>query len=122
MKRNPRKVRWTKAFRKAHKKDLTVDATLEFEQRRNRPIKYNREKMHKTLLAMQRIAEIREKRERQHHINRLKGDKKRQLQVDLKDLKENLHLVEFPRSLIEAQDRRIKEKNQQQKTHDLNEQ
>ncbi|KAK2086532.1 hypothetical protein P7K49_035957 [Saguinus oedipus] len=39
-KRNPRKVRWTKAFRKAAGKELTVDNSFEFEKRRNEPIKY----------------------------------------------------------------------------------
>ena len=34
-KRNPRKVRWTKAYRKANGKELTCDASLEFEKRRN---------------------------------------------------------------------------------------
>ena len=42
MKRNPRKVRWTKAFRKAAGKEMTVDSTLEFEKRRNVPVRYDR--------------------------------------------------------------------------------
>ena len=42
-KRNPRKARWTKAFRKSAGKELTVDASLEFEKRRNEPVKYNKE-------------------------------------------------------------------------------
>ena len=36
LKRNPagpRKVRWTKAFRKVHGKEMTVDTTLEMEKR-----------------------------------------------------------------------------------------
>uniref|UniRef100_A0A8C4QNX5 Probable ribosome biogenesis protein RLP24 n=1 Tax=Eptatretus burgeri TaxID=7764 RepID=A0A8C4QNX5_EPTBU len=41
-KRNPRRSRWTKAFRKAHAKELTVDTCFEFEKRRNIPIKYDR--------------------------------------------------------------------------------
>jgi large subunit ribosomal protein L24e len=42
MKRNPRKVRWTKAFRKAAGKEMTVDSVFEFEKKRNVPIKYDR--------------------------------------------------------------------------------
>ena len=42
-KRNPRKSRWTKAFRKAAGKDLAVDPSFEFEKRRNVPVKYDRE-------------------------------------------------------------------------------
>ena len=33
MKRNPRKVKWTKAFRRAAGKDMIVDSTLEFEKK-----------------------------------------------------------------------------------------
>jgi hypothetical protein len=36
MKRNPRKVRWTKAYRKLAGKELAEDATFEMERRRNR--------------------------------------------------------------------------------------
>ena len=53
MKRNPRKVRWTKAFRKAAGKEMTVDATLEFEKRRNVPVRYDRDLVTATLGAMQ---------------------------------------------------------------------
>ena len=42
-KRNPRKTKWTKAFRKAAGKELTVDSAFEFEKRRNAPVKYNKE-------------------------------------------------------------------------------
>ena len=42
-KRNPRKSRWTKAFRKAAGKDLAVDPSFEFEKKRNVPVKYNRD-------------------------------------------------------------------------------
>ncbi|GJE87152.1 ribosomal protein L24e family protein [Phanerochaete sordida] len=63
MKRNPRKVRWTKAFRKAAGKEMTVDSTIEFEKRRNVPVRYDRELMQNTVKAMKRIAEIKQKRE-----------------------------------------------------------
>ncbi|KAG8684847.1 ATPase-activating ribosome biosynthesis protein [Ceratobasidium sp. 423] len=64
MKRNPRKVKWTKAFRKAAGKEMTIDSTFEFEKRRNIPVRYNRELVHTTLKAMQRVTEVRAKRER----------------------------------------------------------
>ena len=35
MKRNPRKVAWTKAYRKLAGKELAEDATFELERRRN---------------------------------------------------------------------------------------
>ncbi|CAE7082362.1 unnamed protein product [Rhizoctonia solani] len=64
MKRNPRKVKWTKAFRKAAGKEMTIDSTFEFEKRRNVPVRYNRELVHTTLKAMQRVTEVRARRER----------------------------------------------------------
>ena len=42
-KKNPRKAKWTKAFRKTAGKELAVDPSFEFEKRRNEPVKYNRE-------------------------------------------------------------------------------
>jgi large subunit ribosomal protein L24e len=92
MKRNPRKVKWTKAFRKSAGKEMTVvsssgcwamrmrvftsgrlayqDATLEFEKRRNIPVRYDRDLVSTTLKAMQRIHEIRQKRQNQFIKNR----------------------------------------------------
>ena len=55
MKRNPRKVRWTKAFRKAAGKEMTVDSTLEFEKRRNVPVRYDREPVSYTHLTLPTI-------------------------------------------------------------------
>ncbi|KAF9075220.1 ribosomal protein L24e-domain-containing protein [Rhodocollybia butyracea] len=63
MKRNPRKVRWTKAFRKAAGKEMTIDSTIDFEKRRNVPVRYDRELMQTTIKAMKRIGEIKQKRE-----------------------------------------------------------
>ncbi|KAL9938308.1 hypothetical protein V8E36_002931 [Tilletia maclaganii] len=71
MKRNPRKVRWTKAFRKAAGKEMTVDSTLEFEKRRNVPVRYNRDLMAATLGAMKRIQEIKARRERAFYRARM---------------------------------------------------
>ncbi|CAI5931483.1 unnamed protein product [Closterium sp. NIES-64] len=42
LKRNPRKVRWTKAYRRLHGKDLASDTAFEMERLRNRPERYNR--------------------------------------------------------------------------------
>ena len=78
MKRNPRKVRWTKAFRKAAGKEMTVDSTLEFEKRRNVPVRYNRELVQQTLIAMDRIAEIRARREAAFYRARMARARARQ--------------------------------------------
>lgn len=93
MKRNPRKLGWTKAFRRAHGKEMLVDSTLALQQRRNIPIRYNRELVAKTLDAMSRITEIRRRRERQFYKNRMKGNKAAQLEADRKLVAENQHLL-----------------------------
>jgi large subunit ribosomal protein L24e len=93
MKRNPRKLAWTKAFRRAHGKEMTVDSTLQFAQRRNVPIRYNRELVATTLQAMQRVSEIRARRERQFYKNRMRGNKAAQLEADRKLVAENQHLL-----------------------------
>ena len=61
-KKNPRKLKWTKAYRMAHGKELKNDSVLEFEQRRNVPTRYNRDLMVTTIQAMKKIDEIKLKR------------------------------------------------------------
>ncbi|XP_038072832.1 probable ribosome biogenesis protein RLP24 [Patiria miniata] len=95
-KRNPRKVRWTKAFRKAAGKELAVDNSLEFEKRRNVPVKYSRELWKKTILAMARVEEIKKKRQDQFIINRLKKGKTLRKERDIKEVKESIHLIRSP--------------------------
>ncbi|KAK0828016.1 ATPase-activating ribosome biosynthesis protein [Friedmanniomyces endolithicus] len=93
MKRNPRKLAWTKSFRRAHGKEMTVDSTLQFAQRRNIPVRYNRELVATTLSAMQRVSEIRARRERQFYKNRMRGNKATQMEADRKLVAENRHLL-----------------------------
>lgn len=71
MKRNPRKVRWTKAFRKAAGKEMAIDSTLEFEKRRNVPVKYDRELVQTTISAIDRVAAIKAKREKAFYAARM---------------------------------------------------
>ncbi|KAK9331120.1 ribosomal protein L24e-domain-containing protein [Lipomyces starkeyi] len=93
MKRNPRKVRWTKAFRKAAGKEMVVDSTLTFAARRNVPVRYNRELVAVTLKAMERVAEIRAKRERAFYKNRMRGNRAKQREEDRKLVAENEELL-----------------------------
>ncbi|KAH9063333.1 ribosomal protein L24e-domain-containing protein [Lactarius vividus] len=71
MKRNPRKVRWTKAFRRAAGKEMVIDSTIDFEKRRNIPVRYDRDLMRSTLQAMKRIAEVKKRRENAFWKNRM---------------------------------------------------
>uniref|UniRef100_A0AAQ4RR55 Probable ribosome biogenesis protein RLP24 n=2 Tax=Gasterosteus aculeatus TaxID=69293 RepID=A0AAQ4RR55_GASAC len=95
-KRNPRKTRWTKAFRKAAGKELTVDNSLEFEKRRNIPVKYNRGLWDKTVEAMKRVEEIRRKRQARFIMNRLKKGKQLDKEAAITEVKKNIHLIKAP--------------------------
>jgi len=68
-------MKWTKAFRKNVGKEMTVDTTFEFEKRRNRPVRYNRETMEQTLRAMKRVSEIQHKRQDLFFKMRMKAHK-----------------------------------------------
>lgn len=96
LKRNPRKVRWTKAFRKAHGKELAVDSIFEFERKRHEPAKYDRELMGTTLRAMKRVQSIKSARESRFYDNRMKDRKKKDKILALKDIKTGIDLVKAP--------------------------
>ncbi|KAK3272373.1 ATPase-activating ribosome biosynthesis protein [Cymbomonas tetramitiformis] len=96
MKRNPRKVAWTKAYRRAHGKDLTEDSTFEFERRRNRPEKYNRVTVQKSVQAMKKVLDIRKARADRHWDNRMAGKKKSDTAEARKVLENEIHLVKAP--------------------------
>lgn len=93
MKRNPRKLKWTKAFRKSAGKEMVVDTTLTFAARRHVPTRYSRDLVAKTLTAMQRVEEIRQRRERAFYRNRMAGNKQREREANRKLVAENQHLL-----------------------------
>ncbi len=115
-KKNPRKAKWTKAFRKSAGKELAVDPTFEFEKRRNEPVKYNRELWKQTgknkidlfvthfnryitsscastVTAMQRIEEIKNRRQAQHIYDRWKIAKEIEKQKDIKEVSRGLFVT-----------------------------
>lgn len=96
MRKNPRKIRWTKAYRKAAGKELTVDPSFEFEKRRNVPTKYNRELWTKTIHAVNKINAIKEKRERHFVMERLRKGTDVEIEMDVRDVQNNLALIRSP--------------------------
>lgn len=111
MKRNPRKLRWTKAFRKAAGKEMVVDSTLAFSARRNIPVRYNRDLVSETLRAMGRVEEIRQRRERAFYKNRMRGNKERQKEADRKLVEENPELLRIRE--VEVSRARAKEEEEE---------
>ena len=72
---------------------MVVDSTLTFAARRNVPVRYNRDLVASTLKAMQRVSEIRAKRERVFYRNRMAGNKEREKAANIKLVAENEHLL-----------------------------
>ncbi|TFY83719.1 hypothetical protein EWM64_g300 [Hericium alpestre] len=109
MKRNPRKVRWTKAFRKAAGKEMTIDSTIDFEKRRNVPVRYDRELVQTTIKAMKRIAEIKKKREHAFWKNRMVAsrEKLRTHRKKKADMKPSVKLLE---PMASTSEEKVKEK------------
>lgn len=95
-KKNPRKAKWTKAFRKSAGKELAVDPSFEFEKRRNVPVRYNRELWNKTIDAIKRIEEIKGKRQAQYIFDRQKKAKEIEKQKDIKEVRRDLALIKSP--------------------------
>jgi large subunit ribosomal protein L24e len=98
MKRQPRKLKWTKTSRALRGKEMIVDQNLllgQFAKRRNVPVKYDRNLVAATMKAMERIEEIRAKRERVFTRRRLQGKVQREKKrmEDRKTVIQGEHLI-----------------------------
>ncbi len=104
MKRNPRKVKWTKAYRMLHGKELQADAAFDFERRRNRPVKYNRDVTRATLEAMKSLESIRARRGERFYTNRRRGVEDERRRSVKKQLAQQVHLVQATKLLTSEHD------------------
>ncbi|XP_031365996.1 probable ribosome biogenesis protein RLP24 isoform X2 [Apis dorsata] len=95
-KKNPRKVKWTKAYRKTVGKELAVDPSFEFEKRRNIPIKYNRELWHNAINAMKKVENIKQRRQNLHIMQRLRKGRELEKERDIKEVQRDLSLIKSP--------------------------
>ena len=100
MKRNPRKVKWTKAYRVLHGKDATRDSAFEFERQRNRPQRYDRKVTQRTLRAMKRVEDIRTRRAERFHEMRMSGKEETSRGSDKRELEQQIHLIRAPTSVV----------------------
>jgi large subunit ribosomal protein L24e len=86
-------MRWTKAWRRSHGKELLFDKSLEFEKRREEPVRYNRDLYVKTIQAMKKIETIRLRREKAFIQNRIKEAKKNNKSMIEKELMKHIDLI-----------------------------
>ena len=113
-KKNPRKIRWTKAYRKTHGKELVTDPVYEFEKIRNTPIKYNREIWTDTVQAMDKLAKIRKDREDRFFERRMRRARNNKKKMIISDLIKHKQLVADPK-IREKIDKLSEEREELQK-------
>ncbi|KAL2713094.1 putative ribosome biogenesis protein RLP24 [Vespula squamosa] len=95
-KKNPRKVKWTKAYRKTIGKELAIDPSFEFEKRRNIPLKYNRELWTKTVEVIKKVENIKQKRQNLHIMQRLRQGRTLEQERDIREVQRDLCLIRSP--------------------------
>lgn len=80
-------------------KELSVDPSFEFEKRRNVPVKYDRELWTKTVAAIKKINEIRERREKHFVMERLRKGTQREIHNDVRNVQKNISLIRAPEGI-----------------------
>ncbi|KAJ1610068.1 60S ribosomal protein L24 [Cryptosporidium canis] len=96
MKHNPRKSKWTKAYRKTNGKEMIMDTTFEFEKKRNCPVRYDRELYIKTIKAMKLVDKIKESRKERFYKTRLMKQQQAQKTLVDKETERNATLLRGP--------------------------
>ena len=92
-KKNPRKVAWTKTYRKIRGKEMSNDTTFDFEQRRNRPIKYDRNVTGATIHAIQTISQIQSQRQQRYFETRQQDSKQIQKVQARAEIEQSIELL-----------------------------
>lgn len=95
-KKNPRKVKWTKAYRKTVGKELSIDPSFEFEKRRHVPVKYDRQTWNKAVEAMKKVEAIKQKRQNAYIMQRLRKGRELENERDIKEVQRDLSLIRSP--------------------------
>jgi len=95
-KKNPRRVRWTKAYRKTIGKELAIDPSFEIEKRRNIPLKYDREFWQMSLQAIKKVTEIQKKRQFTYVMQRLRKGREVEQHRDIREVQRDMALIRSP--------------------------
>lgn len=119
-KKNPRKVKWTKAYRKTVGKELAIDPSFEFEKRRNTPVKYNRELWNNAIEAMKKVEMIKDRRQNLHIMQRLRKGRELERERDIKEVQRDLSLVRSPAAGLKAR-KKLEEQQEEEKMQESSE-
>lgn len=76
-----------------------MDPCFEFEKRRNVPVKYDREVWTKTIDAIKRVNEVKERREKHFVMERLRKGTEREIHNDVRDVQKNIALIRAPEGI-----------------------
>lgn len=95
-KRNPRKVKWTKVSRAMRGKEMINDSVFDFEQRRNRPVRYDRELYTNVVQAMKSIDRIRQMRVARFHRERHLLQREKNLADQKNVINKHAHVLTGP--------------------------
>jgi large subunit ribosomal protein L24e len=96
MKHNPRRMKWTKAYRRAHGKEMTLDSVFNFEKKRLTPTRYNRNLMVKTVRAMQIVDRIKAVRKERFDKQRIAAQVRKRQTSAQKEIAKGAHILEGP--------------------------
>jgi large subunit ribosomal protein L24e len=119
-KRNPRRVRWTKAYRKTHGKELVTDPVLEFEKSRDTAVRYNRDLWVNTIQAMEKIDKIKQDREGRFWEERMKKAEHHKREMIKADLIKNQTLIgdtKIRKKVEKLEEERIAKKTRKRKVN-----
>ena len=72
---------------------MAVDSTFEFEKRRNRPVKYDRNMMGQTIQAIQKVGTIQEARKDRHFADRMKEAYKEKKAQKRTEIEKSINLL-----------------------------
>merc|ERR1711868_88457 len=90
--------------------------SFEFEKRRNVPVKYDRELWQNSINAMQRVEEIKNKRQAHHIFQRMKMAKKIQKAKDIKEVERDLALIKSPAAGLKKSNKEMTEEEMENDT------
>lgn len=108
-------MRWTKAYRKTHGKELTCDPVYEFEKNKDTAVRYNRDTWVNTIQAMERIDKIRTDREERFWQNRMKKEEHHKKEMIKANLFKHDSLIRDVKTRNKVLDMKAKQKEEEMK-------